>query len=278
MISIITAIYNQLEMNRFYLDTIRRNTRSEWELIVIDNGSTDGSAEFFESAGPNVRVIRNGANYSYPYCQNRGIKVACGDILAFLNNDIKLSPGWDEKMMRVLGKDGYEVLTLSSNDNMLSDHEARRINRRFKRVKYPLLKIFGRHGWVFRAMVALTYGNWDRFCERLFQREGFRMKPGFAGSAVLMTRKAVEFFGGWDETQQGGDFDLFFRTVERWQTHGDVRPMSLVGGVYHHHFSRITFKMNYPAFADSGRLRSLEDKWGDKVMEYKKILNDHEEA
>lgn len=278
MISIITAIYNQLEMNKYYLETIRQNTRTDWELIVIDNGSTDGSAEFFETAGPNVRVIRNDANYSYPYCQNRGIEVAKGDVFAFLNNDIKLSPGWDEKMLKVLGRDGYEVLTMSSNDNMLSAREAKRINRRFKRIKYPLLKIFGRHEWVFRAMVTLTYGNWDRFCERLFERDGFRMKPGFAGSAVLMTRKGVEILGPWDETQQGGDFDLFFRTVERWQTNGDVRPMSVVGGVYHHHFSRITFKMRYPKFADSDRLHSLEDKWGDKVLEYKQILSDHEEA
>lgn len=272
MISIITAIYNQLEINKFYLDTLRNNTLTEWELIVIDNGSTDGSAEFFEAAGPDVRVIRNGANYSYPYCQNRGIEVAKGDVYAFLNNDIKLSKGWDERMLEVLGKDGYEVLTLSSNDNMLSVKEAKRINRRFKRVKYPLLKIFGRHRWAFNLMIALTYGNFGRFCNKLYERVGYGMKPGFAGSAVMMTRKGLEILGQWDETQQGGDFDLFYKSVERWKSHGDVRPMSVVVGVYHHHFSRITFREAYPQFADLQNLKSLEDKWGDKIEEYRKLL------
>ena len=93
MISVITAIYNQLPMNRIFLESLRNSTEGEWELIVIDNGSTDGSAEFFESAPGNIRVIRNNGNYSYPYCQNLGIKVAKGDVLAFLNNDILLSKG-----------------------------------------------------------------------------------------------------------------------------------------------------------------------------------------
>lgn len=273
MISIITAIYNQLEMNKYYLDTIRRNTRSEWELIIIDNGSTDGSAEFFESAGENVKVIRNGANFSYPYCQNRGIEVAKGDVLAFLNNDIKLSPDWDVKMLKILGKDGYEALTMSSNDNMLSEHEAKRINRRFKRVKYPLLKIFGHHWWVFRLMVTLTYGNWEHFCDRLFERDGYKMRPGFAGSAVLMTRKGIELLGPWDETQQGGDFDLYFRSVERWKQVGDVKPLSLVGGVYHHHFSRLTLKAGYPEYQDIANIRRMEDKWDEtKIKEYQALM------
>lgn len=273
MISIITAIYNQLEMNKYYLDTIRRNTRSEWELIIIDNGSTDGSAEFFESAGENVKVIRNGANYSYPYCQNRGIEVAKGDVLAFLNNDIKLSPDWDVKMLKILGKDGYEALTMSSNDNMLSEHEAKRINRCFKRVKYPLLKIFGHHWWVFRLMVTLTYGNWEHFCDRLFERDGYKMRPGFAGSAVLMTRKGIELLGPWDETQQGGDFDLYFRSVERWKQVGDVKPLSLVGGVYHHHFSRLTLKAGYPEYQDIANIRRMEDKWDEtKIKEYQALM------
>lgn len=124
MISIITAIYNQIKMNRLYLESIRRSTVSDWELIVIDNGSDDGSAEFFENAGDNIKVIRNDGNYSYPYCQNQGIKIAEGDIYAFLNNDIMLSRGWDIKLSGILGKDGYEAVTLVSNDNMVSHSEA----------------------------------------------------------------------------------------------------------------------------------------------------------
>lgn len=275
MISIITAIYNQLEMNRLFLKSIRRSTRSPWELIIIDNGSTDGSAEFFKNAGGNVKVISNGANYSYPYCQNQGIDVASGEILAFLNNDILLSDDWDLRLQEILGKDGYEVLTLTSNDNMVSRKQAKSLNRKFKRVKYPLLSMFGRKEWVFKLMVRLTYGNWNAFCEKVWKENKITTKPGFAGSAVIMTRRGVELLGRWDETQQGGDFDLFFRSVERWREHGDVRPLSLVGGIYHHHFSRITFKCDYPPFADVANHTTLEAKWGEKkVKEYMSLMND----
>ena len=52
MISIVTAVHNQIGMNRLFYETLKRNTRNVYELIIIDNNSTDGSREFFrEHAG-----------------------------------------------------------------------------------------------------------------------------------------------------------------------------------------------------------------------------------
>lgn len=244
----------------------------EWELIVIDNGSTDGSAEFFEAAGENVHVIRNDGNYSYPHCQNQGIQVARGDVLAFLNNDILLSKGWDIRLNGILGKDGYEFLTLSSNDHMLKQREAKKINRRFKWVKYPLMKIFGASEFALNMMRKLTYGDFDKFSEKIWKRYGLKTKYGFAGSAVVMTRRGLEISGGWDPTQQGADFDLFFRTVERYREKGDIKPMSVVGGIYHHHYSRLTFHHKFPPYKDAENIQTLEDKWSsEKIEEYKKL-------
>lgn len=269
MISIITAIYNQLPMNRLYLESIRRSTNSEWELIVIDNGSTDGSADFFEHAGENIRVIRNNANYSYPYCQNQGLDVAKGDVLAFFNNDIMLSDNWDTRLLEILGKGGYEAVTLSSNDNMLDKGEAKKINRRFKRIKYPLIYLFKAKEWALKLMVKFTYGDFNKFCDKLWQRDGVKTKPGFAGSAVVMTQKGIDLLGRWDETQQGADFDLYMRSMQRFREVGDVCPLSVVGGVYHHHFSRLTAKCRYPQYADIANIRTIEDKWGeDLIKEY----------
>lgn len=262
MITIITAIYNQLAMNKLYLENIRKATHGEWELIIIDNGSNDGSAEFFEQAGENIKVIRNSANYSYPHCQNQGIDAAKGDILAFFNNDIMLSQDWDIRLEGILGKDGYEALTLSSNDNMLNLKEAKRINRKFKYIKYPLIKWFKAKEWTLNLMLKATYGDFDKFCQKLWQRDGLKTKEGFAGSAVIMTRKGIELLGRWDETQQGGDFDLYMRSRKRYEEAGDVKPLSIVGGIYHHHFSRLTVKCGYPEYADIDNLQPLENKWG----------------
>ena len=77
-LSIITAVHNQLPMNRIYVEELRRRTDLPYELIVVDNASTDGSREFFESQG--ATVIANPANYSYPRCQNQGLAVATGDV------------------------------------------------------------------------------------------------------------------------------------------------------------------------------------------------------
>jgi len=93
MISIITAIHNGLAINKFYEASLKKYTVNPFELIIIDNASKDGSAEFFENAG--YKVVRNQQNYSYPYCQNQGTKIAKGEYLFFLNNDIVVAPCWD---------------------------------------------------------------------------------------------------------------------------------------------------------------------------------------
>lgn len=46
MISIVTAVHNQIGMNRLFYETLKRNTRNVYELIIIDNNSTDGRANF----------------------------------------------------------------------------------------------------------------------------------------------------------------------------------------------------------------------------------------
>ena len=100
MISIITAAHNQLPMNQLFVQHLKEATRHPYELIVIDNASTDGSANFFESIG--ATVIRNPVNYSYPHSQNQGVAKAQYDWLAFLNNDIMVSPGWDQVLVNTM--------------------------------------------------------------------------------------------------------------------------------------------------------------------------------
>jgi glycosyltransferase involved in cell wall biosynthesis len=72
-LSIITAVYNQLPMNQIYWENLVKHTKHPFELIVIDNASTDASADFFESVG--ARVIRNAGNYSYPVSQTKALRL-----------------------------------------------------------------------------------------------------------------------------------------------------------------------------------------------------------
>ena len=75
--SIVIVTHNQVEYTRQCLDSIRLLTDEPYELIVVDNGSTDGTLEFLRAL-PDVRVIANVDNRGFPVAANQGIAVATG--------------------------------------------------------------------------------------------------------------------------------------------------------------------------------------------------------
>lgn len=262
MISIITAVHNQLSVNRLFIDSLKKNTHNPYELIIIDNNSTDGSRELFEEAG--AVMICNSANYSYPYCQNQGIAKAKYDVLAFFNNDIMLSKDWDVHLINRLGVDGYDVLSFSSNDRGANRKETKLLAFRWKWIKYPVRALFGASKFALKLMFKLMYCRWNTFCASKLKKYGYEMREGFSGSVIAMTRRGLDKVGLWDESMQGADFDLYARCKKRNLEHGDLQPLSIISGVYLHHFGRLTVKSKKKPvqFADVHNLRSFESKWG----------------
>lgn len=105
-LSIITLTYNKLEeATRPFLQSLYACTSQDsFELILIDNGSTDGTVEFlknFETQNDNVRVIYNTENLGYSKGCNQGAKIAQNEYIAFLNNDILLSQGWTDNLLEI---------------------------------------------------------------------------------------------------------------------------------------------------------------------------------
>jgi hypothetical protein len=78
------------------LASLERQTTSNSEIIVVDNGSRDGSIESVTQALPKVRVIRLAANEGFAYAANLGARESRGDIIAFLNDDAEAEPSWIE--------------------------------------------------------------------------------------------------------------------------------------------------------------------------------------
>ena len=70
--SIVILTHNQLEFTRQCLDSIRLCTDEPYELIVVDNGSTDGTVDYLRSL-PGVRLIANETNRGFPAAANQGI-------------------------------------------------------------------------------------------------------------------------------------------------------------------------------------------------------------
>lgn len=274
MISIITAIYNQLDMNRLYWEYLQKYTDNPFELIIIDNNSNDGSREFFQSLGEQVKVIANKENYSYPYCQNQGIAIASYDTLAFLNNDLLVSPHWDSRALQVLGKEDRDVISFGSNDRLFDKKTTKSLHNKWKYIKYPCLALFKQKMFSLKLMAYLCYGNWETYCEKIYNKYGLSTTEGFSGSSIIMNRKAIDKIGLWDLSQQGADYDLFFRTRQRAETIGDIKPLATVNGIFTHHYLRLTLYSKRPPFADANRLIPLEQKWNaDDCKRWMKIIH-----
>src|ERR1051326_3261997 len=73
------------------------------EVIIVDNASTDGSAEMVEREYPAFRLIRSDSNLGFAAANNLAIKQSSGKYVALVNSDIKVLPGCLEELCRYLG-------------------------------------------------------------------------------------------------------------------------------------------------------------------------------
>src|SRR3954447_3233506 len=93
-LSIVILCWNDRKVIGDCLESIYSNTRStELEVIVSDNGSTDGSVDFIHASYPLVHVIENGRNLRFAKANNVGIRASRGEYILILNPDTVIHPG-----------------------------------------------------------------------------------------------------------------------------------------------------------------------------------------
>lgn len=104
--SIIIVTHNNLHYTKQCLESIIRITDYHpYELILVDAHSTDGTLEYLNSK-PEVKLVKLEKNYPYSYSLNKGIQVAKGEYLCFMNNDtIAVEPKWLKILIECLEKD-----------------------------------------------------------------------------------------------------------------------------------------------------------------------------
>ncbi len=96
-VSVIIPTWNRRELLDSVLERLAGQTLQPAEIIVVDNGSSDGSAELARSRG--ARVIPMAWNAGFARAVNRGIEVAGMPWLAVLNNDVEPEPEWLERLL-----------------------------------------------------------------------------------------------------------------------------------------------------------------------------------
>jgi len=105
MVSVIVTNWNGRRYLERCLTSIVTQTYKNIEVIVIDNNSTDGSAEFIIKQFPEIILIRNDKNYGFAKANNIGIKVSRGEYIATINNDTEADPCWIENLVNVIRRD-----------------------------------------------------------------------------------------------------------------------------------------------------------------------------
>ncbi len=99
MLSVIIPNWNGSKWLGTCLDALRQQTFQNFETIVVDNGSTDGSRELLARDYQQVRVLPLATNRGFAPAVNQGLRAAHGDIVVLLNNDTEADPHWLEEIV-----------------------------------------------------------------------------------------------------------------------------------------------------------------------------------
>ena len=103
--SVIVLSWNGINDLQDCLDAVRAQDFGDLELIVVDNASTDGSADFVAGHYPDAHLIRNERNLGFAAGNNRGLRAATGDVLVLLNQDTIVRAGWLKALVEALAID-----------------------------------------------------------------------------------------------------------------------------------------------------------------------------
>jgi GT2 family glycosyltransferase len=104
-ISIVIPVFNQLEFTVQAVESVMKYTQVPFVLIIVDNGSSDGTKGYLEDLQKryeNVKVISNEENNGYVGAFNQALDLVEGDHVVSLNNDVIVSPGWLNNLLLCL--------------------------------------------------------------------------------------------------------------------------------------------------------------------------------
>jgi GT2 family glycosyltransferase len=165
-----------------------------WELVVADNGSTDESmriVESFRDRLPALQIVDVSAKPSIPAALNAGVRAANGSLIAFVNDDDEVAPGWLEAIAR--GLQDYDAVAGRLDHDRLNEPWTIELRERPQES--------GLMGWGF-----LDY------------------LPFAAGASLAVRRAAHDSIGGFDEAMvpAGEDMDYCWRLQQAGSTIGFV--------------------------------------------------------
>jgi len=106
LVSVVILNYNRRLMLKSCLESVQKQKGTDFEVVVVDNGSTDGSVEMVQRDFSGVKIVVNERNLGYAEGNNRGLSVARGKYVVFLNNDAYPADGWLSSLVSTVKSSG----------------------------------------------------------------------------------------------------------------------------------------------------------------------------
>jgi len=190
LVSVILLNWNGRKYLKDCLDSLINQIFQDFEIIIIDNGSRDGSCELIREKYCDFRLIINNCNKGFAIGNNQGIKIAKGKYIALLNNDAEADPYWLLELVKKAEEDPSIGMVVSKiylkGNNKVLDNVGHLI--------YPdgLNRGHGR--------LEKDYGQYDKEEEALFP----------SGCAALYRKEMLDEIGLFDEDffAYGDDTDI----------------------------------------------------------------------
>ncbi|HEX6982234.1 MAG TPA: glycosyltransferase family 2 protein [Balneolaceae bacterium] len=194
--SIIIVSWNALSLLKDYLPSVAATDYPEFEIILADNASTDGSKKWVREHFPDIKIAAFDENHGYCGGNNRAAPYATGDILLFLNNDVRVEPNWLDGLADCFDDDP-EIAAVQPK--MLSDEQpeyfeyAGAAGGFLDRFGYPFCR-----GRIFDT-VEKDHGQYDNQTNIFWA----------SGAALAIRREAFTAAGGFDE-----DFEFHMEEID----------------------------------------------------------------
>ncbi|WP_372633948.1 glycosyltransferase family 2 protein [Fodinibius sp.] len=193
--SIIIVSWNALHHLKKYLPSVVATSYAEYEIILADNASDDGSKAWVREQYPDVKIAALDENYGYCGGNNRAVPYASGDILLFLNNDVRVEPDW-----------------LDALAECFTDPEVAAAQPRFRSDKQPEYFEYAGAAGGFLDRYGYPFCR-GRIFDTVEKDEGQYDNPKdilWASGAALAVRKTLfEEHGGFDE-----DFEFHMEEID----------------------------------------------------------------
>lgn len=185
MVSIIIVSYNTRYKTRKCLESIKQHLDlMDHEVIVVDNGSNDGSADMIDIEFPFVRLIKNKTNDGFAIANNQGLSISKGQYILFLNSDTEIINPLTTYRLVQFAKEfpeaGAIVPKLLNTDHSVQDSV----------FKFPTLSRAFKQYWLGKPGLYGPYAPEDTFPCKI---------EAAVMAAMLVPRETIELVGKLDE-------------------------------------------------------------------------------